>query len=501
MISDLPYPGCRALPNGWRGRVGGATQGAPYARPRERSRPVLQRAGAEGATAPETLRQKDRRRKGALESGGPVVADPAAHRRSKPRPIPDQGGGLGESLRVHDRGGTDRTRCRARSLCRRRARLSSTDTVPLRRTPLYDLHRRARRAAWCRFAGYDMPVQYPAGIIAEHLHTRAQAGLFDVSHMGQVRLRGADGRRGAGGAGARRHRGAGAGADALHAAAQRRRRHPRRSDGDDRRERATVPGRQRRRARRRTSRICAPRSTTASRSSRCRPRAAGAAGPAGGRGAGAASCRQSSGMPFMSAAEAAIRRRTAASSPAPAIPARTGSRFRCAPGDAAEIAGACSAEPEVEPIGLGARDSPAARSRALPLRPRHRRDHDPDRGRSRLGDRQAAPRARAAFPAPPSILRQLADGPRAQARRHPPRRPRPGARAHRDPRRSRRARSARSPAAASARASTAPIAMGYVDAAQRRPPAPPLSLVVRGMPRPAQVAPLPFVPHRYHRPR
>ena len=41
------------------------------------------------------------------------------------------------------------------------------------------------------FAGYDMPVQYPSGIIAEHLHTRAQAGLFDVSHMGQVRLHGA----------------------------------------------------------------------------------------------------------------------------------------------------------------------------------------------------------------------------------------------------------------------------------------------------------------------
>jgi aminomethyltransferase len=41
------------------------------------------------------------------------------------------------------------------------------------------------------FAGYEMPVQYPAGIIAEHLHTRAKAGLFDVSHMGQIRLVGA----------------------------------------------------------------------------------------------------------------------------------------------------------------------------------------------------------------------------------------------------------------------------------------------------------------------
>ena len=38
------------------------------------------------------------------------------------------------------------------------------------------------------FAGYSMPVQYPAGLMAEHLHTRASAGLFDVSHMGQLRL-------------------------------------------------------------------------------------------------------------------------------------------------------------------------------------------------------------------------------------------------------------------------------------------------------------------------
>jgi aminomethyltransferase len=41
------------------------------------------------------------------------------------------------------------------------------------------------------FAGYEMPVQYPSGILAEHLHTRSQAGLFDVSHMGQIRLAGA----------------------------------------------------------------------------------------------------------------------------------------------------------------------------------------------------------------------------------------------------------------------------------------------------------------------
>jgi glycine cleavage system T protein (aminomethyltransferase) len=65
----------------------------------------------------------------------------------------------------------------------------SVEAAPLRRTPLYDLHR-ARGARMVPFAGYEMPVQYPGGIIAEHLHTREKAGLFDVSHMGQIALRG-----------------------------------------------------------------------------------------------------------------------------------------------------------------------------------------------------------------------------------------------------------------------------------------------------------------------
>jgi len=68
--------------------------------------------------------------------------------------------------------------------------LVDSDNVPLRRTPLYPLHI-ARGAKMVPFAGYEMPVQYPSGIIAEHLHTRSQAGLFDVSHMGQVALHGA----------------------------------------------------------------------------------------------------------------------------------------------------------------------------------------------------------------------------------------------------------------------------------------------------------------------
>jgi aminomethyltransferase len=68
---------------------------------------------------------------------------------------------------------------------------SDSSTAALGRTPLYELHR-ARGAKMVPFAGYEMPVQYPTGIIAEHLHTRAHAGLFDVSHMGQIRVHGAE---------------------------------------------------------------------------------------------------------------------------------------------------------------------------------------------------------------------------------------------------------------------------------------------------------------------
>jgi aminomethyltransferase len=61
----------------------------------------------------------------------------------------------------------------------------------LKRTPLYAQHV-ALGAKMVPFAGYEMPVQYPLGILREHQHTRAQAGLFDVSHMGQAFLVGPD---------------------------------------------------------------------------------------------------------------------------------------------------------------------------------------------------------------------------------------------------------------------------------------------------------------------
>ena len=68
--------------------------------------------------------------------------------------------------------------------------MSATD-APLLKTPLNDLHVELG-ARMVPFAGYSMPVQYPSGLMAEHLHTRQAAGLFDVSHMGQLRLVGPD---------------------------------------------------------------------------------------------------------------------------------------------------------------------------------------------------------------------------------------------------------------------------------------------------------------------
>lgn len=66
----------------------------------------------------------------------------------------------------------------------------SDSTTELRKTPLHALHLELG-ARMVPFAGYSMPVQYPAGLMAEHHHTRRSAGLFDVSHMGQLLLQGA----------------------------------------------------------------------------------------------------------------------------------------------------------------------------------------------------------------------------------------------------------------------------------------------------------------------
>jgi aminomethyltransferase len=71
--------------------------------------------------------------------------------------------------------------------------LARDDLNPLKRTPLYALHV-ALGGKMVPFAGYEMPVQYAPGVLREHLHTRGRAGLFDVSHMGQIALRAKSGR-------------------------------------------------------------------------------------------------------------------------------------------------------------------------------------------------------------------------------------------------------------------------------------------------------------------
>jgi aminomethyltransferase len=68
---------------------------------------------------------------------------------------------------------------------------SAEPAVELKRTPLHARHV-ARSARLVAFAGYEMPLHYPSGILAEHAHTRTGAGLFDISHMGQAFLLGPD---------------------------------------------------------------------------------------------------------------------------------------------------------------------------------------------------------------------------------------------------------------------------------------------------------------------
>jgi aminomethyltransferase len=66
--------------------------------------------------------------------------------------------------------------------------LARDDQTPLKQTPLHALHI-ASGGKMVPFAGYEMPVQFSTGVLREHLHTRCFAGLFDVSHMGQIALR------------------------------------------------------------------------------------------------------------------------------------------------------------------------------------------------------------------------------------------------------------------------------------------------------------------------
>ena len=61
----------------------------------------------------------------------------------------------------------------------------------MKKTPLYNLHQK-HGAKFVQFAGYEMPIQYETGIVKEHITTRNNSGIFDVSHMGQLFLKGGD---------------------------------------------------------------------------------------------------------------------------------------------------------------------------------------------------------------------------------------------------------------------------------------------------------------------
>ena len=92
----------------------------------------------------------------------------------------------GESLRFFDRGGGRfRLRENEDSFC-----LGGTmEEAGLKLSPINDLHLRYG-ARMVSFSGYSMPLQYKMGVKQEHIHTRTKAGLFDVSHMGQICLKG-----------------------------------------------------------------------------------------------------------------------------------------------------------------------------------------------------------------------------------------------------------------------------------------------------------------------
>jgi aminomethyltransferase len=368
---------------------------------------------------------------------------------------------------------------------------SAADAAPLERTPLHALHL-ARGARMVPFAGYEMPVQYPTGILAEHLHTRAQAGLFDVSHMGQVALRGAT-------------------ADALEALVP----------GDLR---ALPPERMRY-----TLLLNDNGGIIDDLMAIRRGADFYAVGNAARKHADVAHLRERLGgsvsvellseqalLALQGPAAAAVLSRLVpniASLPflgcalieqpgdnwfvtRSGYTGEDGFEISLAAGHAAALAEQLLAEPEVMPVGLGARDTLRLEA-GLCLY-----GHDIDETTTpveaglawTIGRRR---RAEGGFPGAAAVLRELAEGPRRKRVGI-----RPDGRAP-----AREGSEIVDSAGRSIGHVTSggfgpsvggPIAMGYVEAAHT-PLGTALSLVVRGVARPARVVPLPFVPHRYHR--
>jgi aminomethyltransferase len=370
-----------------------------------------------------------------------------------------------------------------------------TSSEPLNRTPLFDLHRELG-AKLVPFAGYEMPVQYPAGIIAEHQHTRAAAGLFDVSHMGQIRL----------------------GADDFDAAAAAL---ERLVPGDIR---GLQPGRMRytqftNAAGGILDDLMASRIgdqlllvVNASRKhadvAHLRAHLAGVArvvelsdrallalqGPA----AVAVLARfdaRAEPMPFMSIAELVI-------DGVPCIASRSGYtgedgfELSMPAADAVRIARLMLAQPEVKPIGLGARDSLRLEA-GLCLH-----GHDIDETTTpveagltwSIGKRR---RTEGGFLGAPLILEQMAQGPLRKRVGILPEGRAP-ARENTDIIDAKGGLIGKVTSGGFGPTVGGPICMGYVDRINSGDGTE-LALLVRGTPRPARVAPMPFVPHRYRR--
>ena len=411
----------------------------------------------------------------------------------------------GKSLRSRDRGGANRRSSHGAERLQCATPIAPGDLMCRSEPTRRDLciARRCTRctcalgAAWCRSPATRCRCSIRTGILNEHIWTRENAGLFDVSHMGQAildRARPRDDR-------ARRSRrwcpadivGLEARPAALHPAAQRRRRHPRRPDGDALRRpgrgRRADAGRQRLAQGRRltrTSRARLPPSvqldarSTIARCSPCRgrrrPRSLARLVP--GR------------RPHDVHAGARHDRSTAstATSRARATPARTATRSRCRPTTRASALrdAAAGRSARCKPIGLGARDSLRLEA-GLCLY-----GHDIDettiagRGRAGLVDPEAPPRARAAFPAPRASSASWPTARRAGASACCPRAARRRARARRSPTPDGRDVGVVT-SAASARALERPDRHGLCRRRASPSSAPRSTLMVRGKPLPAAV--------------
>jgi aminomethyltransferase len=389
---------------------------------------------------------------------------------------------------------------------------TTASPAPLQRTPLWELHRELG-ARMVPFAGYDMPVQYPLGILREHEHTRRAAGLFDVSHMGQAVLAAAD----------KRHETVASALEALVPADMA----------------GLKPGQQR------YTQLLNDAGGIIDDLMVTRSASAGDDGslmlvvnasrkavdyahivarlPAGAKltpvperallalqGPGAAVvlasvCPQAVSLGFMQAAALPFTAEAVRRMGVPVFDNAHVSRSGYTGEDGFEIsvraAGAVAlarlllAHPQVQPIGLGARDSLRLEA-GLCLY-----GHDLDETTSPVESGlvwslQKRRREEGGFPGAARIQAELRDGPR---------RLRVGIR----PQGRQTAREGTDIMAAGRKVGTltsggfgpsinAPVAMGYVEAGLAKPGTA-LSLVVRGKEQPAQVVALPFVPHRYHR--